>query len=77
MINQKEWTKEEMKSYFLFMKPEYTLLHNEKTGISLIAEMDLFNNHIEFLVSTENLIHHTTFDVFEAIDVFYKMIHPE
>lgn len=71
-----KWSKEDTKKYLLFSKPTKTLLSNEKLNVQLVAEMDLFNNHIEYLVADnmEEIIYYSSFDLVEAIDEYYNRI---
>jgi hypothetical protein len=69
-------TRNEAKNFMVFNKPTYTLMNNKNTGIKLIAEMDLFNNHIEFLIcdEAEEIFYNSSFGICEAVDLFFDEV---
>jgi hypothetical protein len=71
-----EYVRNEMKQYLIFAKPTHTLLYNEEVGIKLIAEMDLFNNHIEFQIcdKEEKIFYNFSFNITKAVDMFCDTI---
>lgn len=70
----KKLTLKELKDKIIFWQPEHILCQDK--NYMLIAQMDLFNNHIEFY--TYDLNNHYeeghSFNVSEAVEYFYNKI---
>ena len=60
----------------MFYKPTYELFHNEEKSIKILAELDLFNNHIEFQITdeTESVIYNSTYFIDEAVDMYFDKL---
>ena len=60
--------------YLIFSRPNIILLQNKK--FKLIAEMDLFNNHIEFQITNleETIIYNYSFDITDAIRMYCEKV---
>jgi hypothetical protein len=71
-----DWTRNDFKTYLLFAKPTHVLLNNVDTGIKLVAEMDLFNNHIKYQIYdlVEEIIYDSSFEITEAVDLFFNKV---
>jgi hypothetical protein len=69
-------TRNEIKQKIEISKPTYTLISDKKTGVKLVAEMDLINNNIEFQIcnETEEFYYNFSFNIDEAIDMFYNKV---
>lgn len=65
-------TLEELTDQIIWQKPEYILLTVGK--YSLIAELDIFNNHIEYYTLYDNYEEGHSFNIKEAIKYFYNKI---
>ena len=68
----RNWSKEEMKTYFLFNHPVKVLLRSESVDVEM--EVDCFNGHVLYHVTDgADIIYNTFFDLYDAIDLFYEM----
>lgn len=67
-------TLEKLKEKVLFWKPEFIICQN--FNYELIAELDLFNNHIEFFIKNtiDSLEKGHTSNITEAVEYFYNKI---
>jgi hypothetical protein len=70
-----EWTRDDIKNYFVTSKITKVLLHNKETGIQLTAVMDLSDNSIEFIIEDGvDIIYNSSFEIKKAIDKFYDKV---
>lgn len=68
-------TKNEIEERMLFYSPILTI-SNENKGVRIDAELDIFNNHIEYQIIDEdlkNIIYFSTYDICEAIDKYREL----
>lgn len=71
-MNNINWSKEEMKQYFMFAHPIKVLLRDKH--IQLEMEVDIFNGHVSYNITDGFDIEYASFDMIEdAIDKFYEM----
>jgi hypothetical protein len=70
----KDEQRNDLKRQLIFSEPTMTLLHNKETDIRLIAELDLFNEHIQFYVEDGNFYYDYTYDIEQAVDYFCNRV---
>lgn len=68
----RNWSKEEMKQYFMFSRPIKVLLRDKH--IQLEMEVDIYNGHVSYNITDGADIEYASFGLIEpAIDKFYEM----
>ena len=69
-------TKDEVKEQMLFNTPSIPIF-DENKGLRIEAEIDIFNNHIQYQIIDEkepDVIQFFSYDVNKAIDMYFELL---